>query len=165
MPDPAAAGADRERAMRTDSLTSAGPGASGDTAALAAAPPRPGGVRRLPYLVLAWLALALGVIGLVVPGLPTTPFVLLAAWAAARGSTRLHDWLCAHRVFGAMVRDWQAGGAVHRRAKRAATATMVLCAGVLFATAPSPWMAAAGSVAMLLVGVWLWRRPEPPGHD
>nr|WP_281377956.1 YbaN family protein [Chiayiivirga flava] len=118
----------------------------------------------MPYLLLAWLALALGMIGIVVPGLPTTPFVLLAAWAAARGSSRLHDWLRAHRVFGAMIRDWQAGGAVHRRAKRAATATMALCAALLFATAPGLWMAAAGSAVMLIVGVWLWRRPEPPGR-
>ena len=53
------------------------------------------------------------------PGLPTVPFVLLAAFAAARGSQRLHGWLLAHRQFGPMIRDWQAHGAVSRRAKRA----------------------------------------------
>ena len=118
-------------------------------------------LRRGLYLVLAWLALALGVIGIVVPGLPTTPFVLLAAWAAARSSERLHAGLRAHRVFGPMVRDWQATGAVSRRAKWAATATMVACALVMFVTAPRLWMAASGSGVMLVVAVWLWRRPEP----
>ena len=76
----------------------------------------PAGVRRLAWLVLAYVTLALGVIGIFVPGLPTTPFVLLSAYAAARGSRRLHAWLLAHRQFGPMIRDWQATGAVSRRA-------------------------------------------------
>lgn len=107
------------------------------------------------------MSLTLGVIGIVLPGLPTTPFVLLAAWAAARSSERLHAWLRAHRVFGPMIRDWQASGAVSRRAKWAASLTMLACAVVMFATAPRLWMAATGSVVMLVVGVWLWLRPEP----
>lgn len=119
-------------------------------------------VRRGVYLVLAWMALALGVIGIVVPGLPTTPFVLLAAWAAARSSERLHTWLRGHRLFGPMIRDWQATGAVSRRAKWAATATMVACAALMLATAPHLWMAATGSGVMLIVAIWLWLRPEPP---
>lgn len=118
-------------------------------------------VRRGFYLVLAWLALALGVIGIVVPGLPTTPFVLLAAWAAARSSERLHAWLRAHRLFGPMIRDWQATGAVSRRAKWAASVAMFLCAVLMFATAPRLWMAASGSGVMLVVAIWLWLRPEP----
>lgn len=116
---------------------------------------------RWAWLLLAWVALALGVIGIVLPGLPTTPFVLLAAWSAARGSTRLHRWLEAHRVFGPMIRDWQANGAVSRRAKWLATLTMTACAGLMFATAPRVWMAATGSAVMLVVALWLWRRPEP----
>lgn len=118
---------------------------------------------RFLYLALAYLCLALGFIGIFVPGLPTTPFVLVAAWAAARGSKRLHDWLHAHRVFGPMVRDWQAYGAVSRRAKWVSTLTMLVCAAIFFLTSPRWWMAALGSAIMASVAVWLWRRPEPPG--
>ena len=119
------------------------------------------GTRRVLWLVLAYVALALGVVGIFVPGLPTTPFVLLAAFAAARGSRRLHEKLLAHRVFGPMIRDWQAEGAVSRRAKWAATITMALCAGIMFLTAPRLWMAATGTAVMTAVAVWLWLRPEP----
>jgi uncharacterized membrane protein YbaN (DUF454 family) len=119
------------------------------------------GTRRMLWLALAYVALVLGVIGIFVPGLPTTPFVLLAAFAAARGSRRLHERLLAHRLFGPMIRDWQASGSVARRAKWAATTTMALCAVLMFLTAPKPWMAATGTAIMAAVALWLWRRPEP----
>jgi uncharacterized protein len=127
------------------------------------AKPAPGlarGVLRWPYLLLAWIALALGVVGIVVPGLPTTPFVLLAAWAAARGSTRLHRWMRAHRVFGPLIRDWEAHGAVSRRAKWTATLMMAASAVIFFLTAPRWWMAGIGTAIMALVAIWLWLRPE-----
>ena len=119
------------------------------------------GVRRWPYLVLAWVALALGLVGIVLPGLPTTPFVLLAAWAAARGSTRLHRWMRAHKVFGPMIRDWEAHGAVSRRAKWTATVMMAASAAIFFLTAPKAWMAITGTAIMAVVAIWLWLRPEP----
>jgi uncharacterized membrane protein YbaN (DUF454 family) len=113
------------------------------------------------WWLLAYASLALGLIGIVVPGLPTVPFVLLAAFAAARGSQRLRDWLLAHRHFGPMIRDWEAHGAVSRRAKRLATLMMAACAVVMFLTAPEAWMAATGTAVMAVVAAWLWRRPEP----
>ena len=119
--------------------------------------------RRTRWLwwLLAYASLALGVIGIVVPGLPTVPFVLLSAFAAARGSQRLHARLLADRRFGPMIRDWQAQGAVSRRAKWLATTMMSACAVVMFLTAPKLWMAATGTGIMIAVATWLWLRPEP----
>jgi uncharacterized membrane protein YbaN (DUF454 family) len=122
--------------------------------------PRPGRLRWVWWLV-AYLALGLGVVGVVVPGLPTVPFILLSAYAAARGSQRLHDRLQAHRVFGPMIRDWQCSGAVARRAKWLASVSMAVCAAILFLTAPRWWMAATGTGIMAVVALWLWLRPEP----
>jgi uncharacterized membrane protein YbaN (DUF454 family) len=116
---------------------------------------------RWAWWLLAYGALALGLVGVVVPGLPTVPFVLLSAFAAARGSQRLHRWLLAHRQFGPMIRDWQAQGAVDRRSKWLATVMMSACAVIMFLTAPRAWMAATGTAIMAGVAVWLWRRPEP----
>ena len=117
---------------------------------------------RWAWWLLAYLSLGLGIIGIVVPGLPTVPFVLLSAYAAARGSQRLHARLLAHRQFGPMIRDWQANGAVSRRAKWLATGMMAAAAAVMFLTAPRWWMAATGTAIMALVDAWLWSRPEPP---
>ncbi len=117
--------------------------------------------KRWLWLCLAYVALGLGIIGIFVPGLPTTPFVLLSAWAAANGSEKLHAWLLAHRLYGPMIRDWQASGAVSRSAKRWSIGTMAACSIIFFATAPRWWMAAIGTAIMAVVGTWLWLRPEP----
>lgn len=118
--------------------------------------------RRWFWLLLAYVALGLGIVGIFLPGLPTTPFVLLAAFAAARGSRRLHERLLAHRTFGPMIREWQATGAVNRRAKYWATGMMAVSSVIMFATAPKWWMAGIGTAIMAIVGLWLWLRPEPP---
>lgn len=131
-------------------------------------PPRPA-IRPLPravrwlLLVFAGLCLVLAVIGVVLPGVPATVFLLMAAWAAARSSPRLHAWLLDHRLFGPMLRDWENGHCVSRRAKWSAAATMAVGAVVLVWTAYRPWIAAAGIGCMAVVLAWLWRRPEPQG--
>ena len=116
---------------------------------------------RWAWWLLAYASLGLGLIGILVPGLPTVPFVLLAAFAAARGSERLHRRLLAHPQFGPMIRDWQAQGAVSRRAKWLATSMMSACAAIMFLLAPETWMAATGTTIMAFVAIWLWLRPEP----
>lgn len=116
---------------------------------------------RWAWWLLAYVSLGLGLVGIVVPGLPTVPFVLLAAFAAARGSQRLHDWLLAHPQFGPAIRDWRTQGAVSRRAKQLATLMMGASALIMFLSAPRWWMAAVGTAIMAVVAAWLWRRPEP----
>ena len=116
---------------------------------------------RWAWWLLAWASLALGLLGVVLPGLPTVPFVLLSAYAAARGSERLHAWLLSHRRFGPLIRDWETHGAVSRRAKWLATVMMAVASAVMFLTAPRAWMAATGTAIMAVVAGWLWRRPEP----
>lgn len=122
------------------------------------------------YLSLALLCLALGVIGIFLPVLPTTPFILLSAWAAARSSPRLLAWLENHTAFGPMIRDWRSGGVVRRRAKWAATVVMGASALYLLLAVRPLWAAGLAIVCMATVLQWLWRRPErladdpPPGH-
>lgn len=124
-------------------------------------PGRPPARFRWAWWLLAYVALALGLVGIVLPGLPTVPFVLLSAFAAARGSARLHARLLADPRFGPMIRDWQSQGAVSRRAKWLATGTMAFAAVLMFLTAPRAWMAGIGTGVMAIVASWLWTRPEP----
>ena len=116
---------------------------------------------RWMLLAFAMLCLALGIIGVIVPGLPTTVFILMAAWAAARSSPRLYQWLWNNRLFGPPLRNWAQGGWVSRRAKRSATLLMALSGTVLILVRPNNWVMAMAFTCMVCVLVWLWCRPEP----
>ena len=80
-----------------------------------------------------WIAgsvsLLLGLIGVVLPGLPTTPFILLAAACYAKASPRLHQWLLNHRWFGPMLRDWESDRSLTRRTKTIAVVSMLVMVG------------------------------------
>ena len=122
---------------------------------------RPTLVRWL-LMAFAILCLVLGVIGIIVPGLPTTVFVLMAGWAAARSSPKLHYWLWTHRIFGPVLQDWSRGGWVSRKAKWSATIVMALCAVLLLICTAPLWVKIGANTCMACVLVWLWFRPEPP---
>ena len=117
---------------------------------------------RLLLLALSVLSLATGIVGIFVPGLPTTVFVLIAGWAAARSSPRLHGWLWRHRIFGPMLQNWAEGGYMSRRAKWSATAMMLVCALVLILSRAPAWAKITANACMGLVLIWLWLRPLPP---
>nr|WP_228529730.1 YbaN family protein [Diaphorobacter caeni] len=117
-------------------------------------------------MAFAVFCLVMGVIGIIVPGLPTTVFILMAGWAAARSSPRLHGWLWNHRLFGPMLQEWANGGRVSRKTKWSATIVMSLCACMLFLLGGTPiWVKMTANGCMACVLVWLWLRPEPPASS
>lgn len=114
------------------------------------------GVRAL-YAAAGCASLALGVLGVFLPGLPTTPFVLLAAACFAKASPRLHAWLLAHRLFGPMVRDWETHRSLTPRTKALAVGSMSVMVAVsaLWGLAGRPLaqaaVVAAGAVGAIVV--------------
>lgn len=117
---------------------------------------------RLVLLGLGWAMVGLGLAGIFLPLLPTTPFLLLAAWLFSRSSPRLERWLTDHPMFGRPLRDWREEGAISRRAKLAAVALMGL--GFLFfwlRVEPSTPAAAVVAMIMIAAGVFIVSRPEP----
>lgn len=117
-------------------------------------------MRRLLWRLLAIFSLLLGLIGVVLPGLPTVPFVILAAWAAGNGWPALEAWLLEHPAWGSPIRNWRERGIVPRRAKWASAVMMGLSA-VLLACSGAPLPVKIGvPLVMLAVSIWLWRRPE-----
>lgn len=113
--------------------------------------------RRLPWMVGGAVSLVLGVIGIFLPLLPTTPFVLLAAFCFARGSARCEAWLVGHPRFGPMIVQWRANRAVPLRAKQMAWGMMAISSIISALVMPVvPWLPA---VCCLAVGIWLWRLP------
>ncbi|UAW99356.1 YbaN family protein [Halopseudomonas nanhaiensis] len=118
-------------------------------------------IRNYAWRALASAALAVGAIGVVLPGLPTVPFVLLAAWAGARGWPDLERRLLAHPHFGPLITDWRDNRAVPRRAKYGASALMTLSVVSLW-IAPAPlWLRWVLTGLLAGVACWLWTRREP----
>lgn len=115
---------------------------------------------RLLYALLAYTSLGVGLLGLLLPGLPTTEFVLLAAWAASRSSPRLSRWLEQHRLFGPILANWRNGRAIARRAKLAASAAMLVTLAVMLVTLPHGYWLYAVVVGMALGNLWIWSRPD-----
>lgn len=117
------------------------------------------GIRSI-YFALALVSLMLALVGAFLPVLPTVPFILLAAWAAARSSVRLSAWLEGHPRFGAYIRDWRLGGVVGRKAKWAATFAMSASVVIILISGARPGAQGMSFATMVIVGAWLWRRPE-----
>ncbi|MFS2222491.1 DUF454 family protein [Pantoea sp. B65] len=83
-------------------------------------------MQRILLLVIGWLAIALGTLGIILPLLPTTPFILLAAWCFARSSPRFHHWLLYRSWFGGYIRHWQQHRALPPKAKARAILLIVI---------------------------------------
>jgi uncharacterized protein len=123
-------------------------------------PMLPQGLRLLAWRALAVCCVALGLLGIVLPGLPTVPFLLVAAWAGGRGWPALEAWLLTHPRHGPPIRRWRERGAVPRRAKWMASAMMLTSTAVLAGSNLPLAAKLAVPALMLVVAVWLWRRPE-----
>lgn len=105
------------------------------------------------WFTLGWAAVGLGSIGIVVPGLPTTVFFIVAASCFARSSPRFERWVLDLPRVGPLVRDYRAGLGMPRRSKVWAVGMMVGFAGVSAAVAPSV-LVSAGIAALVVVGAW-----------
>jgi uncharacterized membrane protein YbaN (DUF454 family) len=118
---------------------------------------------RLMLIAAGLICVGLGALGIILPGLPTTPFLLLAAYCFARSSEHFHSWLLDHRWFGSYVRNFEEGRGMTRRAKASTLLILWLSFGITIVFfVPVVW----GQVGMLLmaaaVSTYIMRLPTPP---
>ncbi|HWJ71954.1 MAG TPA: YbaN family protein [Kaistia sp.] len=118
-------------------------------------------MKRPLYAVAGWLMVALGVIGVVLPVMPTTVFMILAAWFFARSSPRFEAWLLAHPIFGPPIVQWRENGAIPPLAKALATVGMAGGFAMFwFLVRPAPWLAALVAAALLASAGYVLSRPS-----
>jgi uncharacterized protein len=118
-------------------------------------------MKRTLYVIAGGLSLLTGVIGIFLPLLPTTPFVLLAAFCFSRGSARLHHWLCNHPWFGPPIRQWQENHTVSRNHKIKALFLILVSFTLTLTLAPIPLVGKGALLLLALVLMWIVARlPE-----
>lgn len=116
-------------------------------------------MRRIILIIIGWIAVVLGTLGVVLPLLPTTPFMLLAAWCFARSSPRFHDWLLYRSWFGGYLRHWQKHRAMPSGAKPRAIVFILLTFGVSLWLVEMMWVRGLLLVILACLLIFMWRIP------
>ena len=115
------------------------------------------------FLAIGWTCVAFACLGLVLPLLPTTPFLLLAAWAFGRSAPRWRRWLRDHRRFGSLMRAWEDHRVIPPWAK--GMALVAISAGfawLMLAREWPLWAYAVTAALLALVAAWIVTRPSRP---
>lgn len=117
---------------------------------------------RMVFLCLGFLFLGIGIVGIVLPVLPTTPFVLLATACFAKSSEKFHLWLVNHKTFGPLIKNWHERRAIPRYAKYLAWSMMAMsCAMLFYRLSPEMiWIACTTSTICILTTIWMARLPD-----
>ncbi|MFC3051599.1 YbaN family protein [Kordiimonas pumila] len=117
---------------------------------------------RLLWLCAGWLALGLGIIGIYLPLLPTTPFLLLASFCFSKGSERIHAWLMGHAWFGPPIQEWNQHGAIAPRVKWLATGMIIFSVVLSFLYGVPLYAFIIQLVILVCVSFFILTRPNPP---
>ena len=116
-------------------------------------------MRRHLYLVGGFVCIGLAIIGAILPLMPTTVFVILAAYCFARSSPKLEARLLNHHRFGPHIVRWRDKGAISRTGKRAAAVAFAVSIIVSLIFVRLPWSLLPAAAAVI-IGGWIWTRPE-----
>ena len=117
---------------------------------------------RLIWFAVGVGAVLLGALGVVLPLLPTTPFLLVAVYAFARSSDRWHAWLLSHPLFGPVIHDWRSHGAIRPRTKLIGTASMAGVFLISLAAGVSAIILVIQAVVLSVCAAFVLSRPSPP---
>ncbi len=114
------------------------------------------------WFVLGMISLGLGALGAALPLLPTTPFVLAAAFCFARSSERWHAWLLAHRTFGPLIINWQEHRAISRNTKIVSVLSMIAVLLLSFVAGASTLVLSIQAAVLSISACYILTRNLPP---
>ena len=118
--------------------------------------------KRIVLIAVGFLCLALGGLGIVVPLLPTTPLVLVAAFAFANSSETLHQWLLDHRVFGPLIDNWRRHGAISRTAKTMSVVSMLAILVISWLIGVATVVIGVQAIVLACAAAFILTRPSLP---
>lgn len=121
-----------------------------------------GRASRLAYLAIGLACVGLGVLGALLPVLPSTVFFLIAVWAFSKSSARLEGWLLAHPKIGPRIREWRAHHTIPLPVKLTAWGSMAASLTVMILGGAAPIAIAGAATVMVIGAVYIASRPSRP---
>ncbi|MEQ4922250.1 DUF454 family protein [Proteus hauseri] len=116
-------------------------------------------MKRILLIIAGWLCVGLATLGVILPVLPTTPFLLLAAWCFSRSSQRFHYWLLYRSWFGPYLRYWQTYKAMPKGAKPKAIIVILLTFSLSLWLVSMLWVRILLLIILVCLLIFMWRLP------
>lgn len=117
-------------------------------------------IKRIGWKLISIMSLGAALVGTILPGWPTVPFLLVAAWGGSRGWPELEQRLLAHPRAGPAIRDWRERRAVPRKGKVAAVGLMGVSMMIFWFSLRDPVLTALLAAFLTVMALWLWSRPD-----
>ena len=117
-------------------------------------------MKRIILISLGWFCVGLGFIGIFVPGIPTTIFLIIALWAFTKSSKKLRDWLLNHKKFGPILNNWQQHKVVPRRAKILMVVLMSLASILFYYSLQNLYLTIGLVIILVLVAIYVISLPS-----
>ena len=116
-------------------------------------------IKKYLYMALGFACLGMAYVGVVVPGIPFSIFLVISAWAFAKSSKRMHDWLYNHKYFGPFLTNWTQKKVFPTKGKYAMVLVMSSSLAFLWFSTGNLKAVAWSGIFMVLVAIWAWRYP------
>jgi len=117
-------------------------------------------MKQFLWKCLGFLSLGMAYVGVVVPGIPYSPFVVFAAYCFAKSSPRMHAWIMNHKTFGPFINNWNTKRVFPLKLKFFMLASMSVSLMIMYVTGVKPIGIISTAIFMGLVAVWAWRFPS-----
>jgi uncharacterized membrane protein YbaN (DUF454 family) len=117
-------------------------------------------MKQFLWKCLGFLSLGMAYVGVVVPGIPYSPFVVFAAYCFAKSSPRMHAWIMNHKTFGPFINNWNTKRVFPLKLKFFMLASMSVSLVIMYATGVKPIGIISTAIFMGLVACWAWRFPS-----
>jgi hypothetical protein len=119
-------------------------------------------LKKYVYIFVGLIFVGLGFLGVFIPGIPTTPFILLSAWFFSRSSKYLEKWLIDHKTFGPFINDWREYGGIKRRAKILSVCVIIPTFSFSIFSISNLFAQLGLGLFCIILCMYLLSRPEPP---
>ena len=122
-------------------------------------------MKRLMLIILGWTCVSLAFVGIFIPGIPTTPFLIVALWAFAQSSKKFHSWLLNHKRFGPILQNWESYRVVPVKAKILMVILQIFAVIIFHFSIQNIYLTVILAITLIIVARWVLTFPSELPQD